>query len=219
MQCELIKQIPNFIELIHLFLPIMKRFVILLLLISSFSTVLNAQRKMQELDEEEAKKEQELKKYESNKKGFDKDKLSLGGNVGASFANGGMFIMLQPMVGYYVLPKTMAGVGATYIYQSYTVNTATGTKKYSSNIYGPILFARQQLLPSLFLHGEYQPINYSRFNSIANKEERHWVNQLFVGGGYGGRSGGFIFVLYDVLWDQNTSIYGSPWAIRMGFML
>ena len=215
MQCELIKQILNFIELIHLFLPIMKRFVILLLLISSFSTVLNAQRKMQELDEEEAKKEQELKKYESNKKGFDKDKLSFGGNVGASFANGGMFIMLQPMVGYYVLPKTMAGVGATYIYQSYTYMG----KKYSSNTYGPILFARQQLLPSVFLHGEYQPINYEIYNPLAGKEERHWVNQLFVGGGYGGRSGGFIFVLYDVLWDQNTSIYGSPWAIRMWLML
>lgn len=205
---------PNFIELIHLFLPNMKRFVILILLISSFSTVLNAQRKMQELDEDEAKKEQELKKYESNKKGFDKDKLSFGGNVGASFYNGGMFIMLQPMVGYYVLPKTMAGVGATYIYQSYTYMG----KQYSSNTYGPILFARQQLLPSVFLHGEYQPINYEIYNPLAGKEERLWLNQLFVGGGYGGRTGAFIFVLYDVLWDQN-SIYASPWVIRMGFML
>ncbi len=214
MRCELIKHIDNFIDFIHLFLPNMKRFVILIGLLLGFSMFGSAQRKIQELDEEEAKKREEVKAYEQGKKGFDKEKLSYGGNIGGSIFNNGGFLMLQPMVGYYFLPKTMAGVGATYIYieQRNIFN-----QKYSTNIYGPIVFARQQLLPSIFAHGEWQPINYERFDPKTLSYERFWSNQLLLGGGYGGRSGAFIFALYNVLHDQN-SFYSNPLLIRVGFM-
>jgi len=214
MQCELIKHMLNFIGLIHLFLPNMKKVVILLGLLIGFSSLGSAQRKVQQLDEEEAKKREELKTYEKDKKGFDKDKLMFGGNVGGTLSNGVSFLMLQPMVGYYFLPKTMAGVGATYIY--YQVKNNLG-QKYSTNIYGPIIFARQQVLPSIFAHGEWQPINYERYNLTKNNYERFWSNQLLLGGGYGGKTGVFIFALYDVLHDEN-SFYANPLMIRVGFM-
>jgi len=214
MQCELIKHMLNFIDLIHLFLPNMKKVVILLGLLIGFSSLGSAQRKVQQLDEEEAKKREELKTYEKDKKGFDKDKLMFGGNVGGTLSNGVSFLMLQPMVGYYFLPKTMAGVGATYIY--YQVKNNLG-QKYSTNIYGPIIFARQQVLPSIFAHGEWQPINYERYNLTKNNYERFWSNQLLLGGGYGGKTGVFIFALYDVLHDEN-SFYANPLMIRVGFM-
>ncbi len=204
----------NFIDLIHLFLPNMKKVVILLGLLIGFSSFGSAQRKVQQLDEEEAKKREELKTYEKDKKGFDKDKLTFGGNVGGTLSNGVSFLMLQPMVGYYFLPKTMAGVGATYIY--YQVKNNLG-QKYSTNIYGPIIFARQQVLPSIFAHGEWQPINYERYNLTKNNYERFWSNQLLLGGGYGGKTGVFIFALYDVLHDEN-SFYANPLMIRVGFM-
>jgi hypothetical protein len=79
------------------------------------------------------------------------------------------------------------------------------------------VFARQQLLPSIFAHGEWQPINYERFNASTLSYERFWSNQLLLGGGYGGRSGAFIFALYNVLHDQN-SFYSNPLLIRVGFM-
>jgi hypothetical protein len=204
----------NFFDLIHLFLPNMKRVVILLGLLVVFCTVGSAQRKIQQLDEEEAKKREELKTYEKDKKGFDKEKVSFGGNVGGAISNTGGFLMLQPMVGYYVLPKTMAGVGATYIY--YSVKNSLG-QKFTTNVYGPIVFARQQILPTIFAHGEWQPINYERYNQRNNAKERIWSNQLYLGGGYGGKTGVFVFALYDIMHNEK-SFYANPLMIRVGCM-
>lgn len=205
----------NFMNLIDLFLPYMKRIVFFIAFFSVLGSAAFGQRKIQQLDEDEAKKQEELKKYEKGKKGFDPEKLSVGGNLGGAFGNGGGFIMLQPLVGYYVTEKAMLGLGGTYIYNYQKFNGKT----YSSNTYGPILFARYNVLPSLFAHAEYQPLNFDWYNPLTFEQERIWINQAYVGGGYGGRQGTFIYVLYDVLYDQNRSFYASPWVIRLGFML
>jgi hypothetical protein len=69
----------------------------------------------------------------------------------------------------------------------------------------------------VFAHGEWQPINYERYNATTNSVERFWSNQLFIGGGYGAKSGAFVFALYNVLHDEN-SFYASPVTLRFGFM-
>jgi hypothetical protein len=170
-----------------------------------------AQRKIQQLDEEEAKKQEQLKAYEKGKKGFDKDKLVYGGNVGAAFSSNSSYILAQPLVGYKVKEKTILGTGFTYIYYS---NTFNGIKS-NYSAYGPILFARQILIPQIFAHVEWQPINYPRYRSI-NVVERTWSNQLFVGGGIGS-NGAQVYVLYDLLHSKD-SYYSSPLLIRIGFM-
>ncbi len=173
----------------------------------------SAQRKMQQLDEDEAKKQEQLKAYEGSTKGFDPEKLVYGGNIGGSVSNTGSFVLAQPMVGYKIKPKTILGAGFTYVYQSYNY----GGVKFSSNAYGPMLFARQNLLPIIFLHTEWHPINYERFYTY-NKSERVWSNQYFIGGGYGG-DGAQIYVLYNLLYNEKTSFYNvSPWLIRIGFL-
>ncbi|OYU95218.1 MAG: hypothetical protein CFE21_13015 [Bacteroidetes bacterium B1(2017)] len=162
---------------------------------------------MKQLDEEESKKQEQLKAYEKNKTGFDPSKLVYGGNVGAAFNTNYSYVLAQPMVGYKVYPKTIAGLGFTYIYQSNNI----GGKTYSTSAYGPIVFVRQSLIPQIFLHAEYQPINHQ-----ISITERTWTNQLFVGGGLGS-SGAQVYVLYDVL-HSSQSLYASPWMIRIGFM-
>lgn len=192
----------------------MKRFVILIGLLLGLSVLGSAQRKIQQLDEDEAKKREQLEAYEKKDKGFDKDKLSFGGNMGGTIFQNGGFLMLQPMVGYDLLPKTMAGIGATYIYiQQRNILGQT----FSTNIYGPIVFARQQLLPMIFAHGEWQPINFERFNINTLNYERFWSNQVLLGGGYGAQKGAYVFALYNILHDQN-SFYQNPLMIRVGFM-
>jgi len=190
----------------------MKKQSIFLLIIGLLSLTTSAQRKIQQLDEEEAKKQEQLKPKSVDKKGFDKEKMVYGGNVGASFANGNTFILAQPMVGYKVKPKTVLGTGFTYIYQSIKyLNT-----NYTSTAWGPILFARQNLLPQIFAHAEYQPINHEVYIT-PTKFERVWTQNAFIGGGLGG-DGAQVYVLYNLLHDANNSYYESPWYIRIGFM-
>lgn len=189
----------------------MKKASVLFLFIAVFSLTGFGQRKMQQLDEEEAKKQEQLKAYEKGKSGFDPDKLTFGGNFGGGFTSSNTYILLQPLAGYYIKPKTIPGLGFNYIYQSVKSTGVT----YTSSSYGPIVFLRQGVLGNVFLHTEYSPMNYQLY---FNSNDRVWVQQLFVGGGLGGR-GGQVFILYNLLQDQSPFVNQSPWYIRIGFML
>jgi hypothetical protein len=189
----------------------MKKLSILLLTFLVLSLNTKAQRKLQQLDEEEAKKQEQLKAYEGKRTGFDPEKLTFGGNIGGGFSGTYGYFLAQPMVGYRVKPKTILGTGFTYIYESQKFNNKT----YSSSAYGPILFARQGLIGNFFAHAEWAPMNYEVFLT-PTVSERQWFNQLFVGGGTGGQ-GAQVYVLYNVLHYQNPYA-SSPWYFRIGFM-
>ncbi len=191
----------------------MKKLSIYLLISLLFSFSASAQRKLKQLDEEEAQKKEQYEGPQKNKF-YDPEKWTFGGNLGASFYTGGYFFMAQPIAGYMVAENTMLGVGATYMFQSQTFYG----KKYSSNIYGPILFARQQFLEQFFAHMEYQPLNYGHYDYFTNSEKRQWENILYAGIGYGEKRGAYIIALYNVLWNESTSLYYSPWDLRMGIL-
>ncbi|MCG9880071.1 MAG: hypothetical protein MH472_05680, partial [Bacteroidia bacterium] len=159
----------------------MKKLSIILFSFCILSIPAMAQRKLQQLDEDEAKKREQLKAYENKNKGFDPDKMVYGGNAGLSFSNFGTFVMAQPMVGYRVLPHTILGVGANYIYFS---RNLSANQKQVTHTYGPLVFAQQEILSVLIAHAEWQPINYEYFRTLTISERR-WLNQFFVGGGYG----------------------------------
>lgn len=190
----------------------MKKLSFILIILTLASTQSMAQRKMQQLDEEEAKKQEQLKAYENKDKGFDPSKIAVGGNLGGGISSYNTYFLLQPMVGYRIKPKTMPGLGFTYIYQS---SKYSNNQTFTSSSYGPILFFRQGLIGNIFAHAEYSPMNYQVYTS-ATTSERMWVNQAFVGGGTGGQ-GAQIYILYNLLQDQNP-FGGSPWYIRIGFM-
>ncbi|MBC7384447.1 MAG: hypothetical protein H7296_15880 [Bacteroidia bacterium] len=188
----------------------MKKQSIILFISLLISFSVQAQRKLKQLDEEEAKKKEQYE-TQDDKGIFNKDKWTFGGNVGGYFFSGGGFFFAQPLAGYRVTEKTIVGTGITYMYQGINLNG----KKYSANIYGPVLFVRQQVLNQLFAHIQYQPINYPRgYNSA----DRIWENVLYIGGGYGGSKGVYIGALYNILWMENKSFYGSPLQINFGFM-
>jgi hypothetical protein len=192
----------------------MKKISIILSILYLCTAPVWAQRKMQQLDEEEAKKQEQLKAYEGKKYAFDKDKIVFGGNVGLSFNSIGTFALAQPMLGYRVFPHTILGAGFIYIYQS---RTLAPNLKLSTHTYGPLVFAQQEILSAIIAHAEWQPINYEYFRTITTSE-RVWLNQFFVGGGYGS-NGAQILLLYDLLYDANSSIYrNSPYLLRIGFM-
>ncbi|GAB1449698.1 MAG: hypothetical protein LCH37_02150 [Bacteroidetes bacterium] len=192
----------------------MKRYALLLSglgLLLMLATPSLAQRKLKTLDEDQAAEE---KKYEDPYKNrLGNGKWRFGGNfTGGLSTNGGM-LFLQPIAGYMVKPKTMLGAGLTYIYFSQKYPGFS----YNASFYGPQAFVRQGLGESLFLHAEYNPINFPLILNASGETKRTWVNQLYLGGGYSPGGGAYIMGLYNVLYD-NTNPFGSPWDIRAGFL-
>jgi hypothetical protein len=179
----------------------------------------NAQRKIKEMDSDKEKEKQELKSQSDN---TFMDKVSFGGNVGATFGNQFTAVLAQPLLFYRLKENTMLGGGFTYIYLSQTVPVSANTnRKISDNVIGLNVFARQQLFNPLFVHAEYNPMNFSTYNRFGQKDGRMWANALYLGGGlqqrFSDRGGYYFMALYDVLWDVNRSFYGTPFDFRVGF--
>lgn len=145
-----------------------------------------------------------------------KDKVSIGGNLGLQFGNPTL-IDVSPTLGYRVNEKFMPGIGATYIYNSW--RDFDGNRSQIS-VYGGRLFARYTVIQNLFVHGEYELLNFPLF---ADNTDRQWVPALLVGGGYsqrlGERSSINVMILWNVLQDgTRPSLYNNP-IIRVGFNL
>jgi hypothetical protein len=163
-------------------------------------------------------------------KGFRKENLRFGGNLGAAFGDV-TFVDVSPAVGYQFTPRFQAGMGLVYNYLSYRVWYRTGLtdpghfKRFSMSIFGFNPYAQFAVLQSqslhLFLRGEYGLLNYDvNFWDLTNVN-REWVHYPMIGGGILlpiGRSGGMTLQL---MWDLNEkpfSIYGSNPIIKAGFM-
>ncbi|MCB0514517.1 MAG: hypothetical protein R2798_07425 [Chitinophagales bacterium] len=147
----------------------------------------------------------------SDKKGFDINKVFVGGGLGFSFGTITM-IDISPMFGYHFTPKLSAGAG--FNYQHYRDKRYTPTYKYS--VTGPQAFGRYLVLSNIYLHGEYQHLTYKD-----NFSQRQTQARLPLGGGFrqkiAGNSYLLMEVLYDVLYNQNVnSLYNSPLIIRGG---
>lgn len=146
-----------------------------------------------------------------------KDRLYYGGNFGMQFGTVTL-IDFSPLVGVMINPKFSSGVGITYQYFN--------DRRYiggETSSYGGRLFSRYNIFPNIFLHAEYESINFDNYNLISDQFERIWSKALFLGGGYfapfGSRGGANFTFLYNVLHDNLRSPYGEPYVIRVGFVL
>lgn len=142
-----------------------------------------------------------------------KDRLVFGGNAGLSVGTT-TYIELSPRIGYRVTPDLISGVGVNYIYYN------DRYYNYETNIYGGNVFSTYNLpigLP-LALHGEFEMINFEYAYN-----ERDWVPGLNLGAAIVQRTSGgggiYLMALYNVLYDPLKTYYGSPWVIRISFML
>lgn len=140
-----------------------------------------------------------------------RDRLSFGGNFGLQLGNPTL-IDLSPTVGYRVTEKFMPGLGVTYIYYGFN----SGGQRYSTNVYGGTAFARYNILQQLFLHTEFEMLNYQAFD----ENGRQWVPAWLAGGGYAQPLGASSSVNIMVLWNlleraDRPSLYNNP-IIRVG---
>lgn len=154
--------------------------------------------------------------------GFDKKKLSLGGNLQLSFSSYSTVIGGSPIISYNFTDRLIGGVGITYTY--YQWKEPNGFT-YKDQMWGGHVFGQFMLTESLFLASEFHSLNMKvpDYDPISEQvqEKRSFVHLFYVGGGYRSRIGGnsFVFasVLYDLIQDP-YSPYSNPY-VRVGFMI
>ena len=113
----------------------------------------------------------EKKKAPSNKK-----RVYFGGNVGLSFGSYTR-IGLYPLIGFKLTPKFSVGVQIKYEY----IKDSRYTEDYETSNYGGSVFTRYRIIPRLYVHAEYEMMNYGLYNTTGDLN-REWVTFLYLGG-------------------------------------
>lgn len=132
--------------------------------------------------------------------------VRFGGGIGLSFGDGFFSGTLVPSAIYEISPFVGMGVGLNLTYN-------TRKNFYRSTIFGGSLIALFNPIAQMQLSAEFEELNVNRnFDEqfVTNTDDNYWYSALFLGAGY--RTGNVIFgIRYDVLYDEEKSIYAEPW--------
>jgi hypothetical protein len=148
-----------------------------------------------------------------------RDRIFTGGGFGLSFSNYYDYVSVSPLIGYRITPKLAGGVGLQYRYTNYKQTIP----KISTNDYGSSIFLRYMVYGPIFLHTEYEYLNYQYVLSSGEKT-RKGFNSFLAGGGFfqpmGRKAGFYVLALYNFSYKSPYSgeitPYNSPLVVRAG---
>ena len=151
----------------------------------------------------------------SDKPSF-RDRIFVGGGIGGGFGSTMDYFSISPIIGYKLTEKLVPGVSLMYRY--------TNNKFYQPNVstsdYGVSPYLRYMLGNGIFLHTEYEYLNYEYL--ISPTESVRKTNGSFLAGGgffqpFGRRAGFYASILYNFSYSNNGYYpYSSPVIYRMG---
>lgn len=139
--------------------------------------------------------------------------VRFGGGVGLNFGNGFFSGTLAPAAIYDVNPYVSLGLGLSGSYNSF--------RDAKTTIFGGSLIGLFNPINEIQLSTEFEQLNVSqRFDNGLNPDttDNFWASALFLGVGY--QTGNITFgIRYDILYDEERSIYDDPWLpfIRIWF--
>ncbi|TNJ44339.1 alpha-ketoglutarate decarboxylase [Tamlana fucoidanivorans] len=129
-----------------------------------------------------------------------------GGGIGLNFGSGFFSGTLAPSAIYQFDQRFALGLGLNFTYNS-------EKNIYHSTILGGSLIGLYNIIPQIQLSAEFEELNVNRkFEPYLNfRNKNYWIPALYLGAGY--RNGPVAFgIRYDVLYNDNKSIYSEPWA-------
>jgi len=132
--------------------------------------------------------------------------VRFGGGLGLNFGDGFFSTTIAPSAIYEFDHRFSLGVG---------LNATFNSQKdfYKSTILGGSIIGLANVVRTIQLSAELEQLNVNRNydNTLNIENDTYWVPALFIGAGY--RNGNITFgVRYDVLYDDERSIYVDPWA-------
>lgn len=131
--------------------------------------------------------------------------VRFGGGIGLSFNNGFFSGTLAPSAIYEFNPQFALGVGLNGTYNSLK-------NQYDSTILGGSVLSLWNVIPELQLSAEFEELYVTRNYdaSLAIADYQYWYPALFLGAGF--RSYNVTMgIRYDVLFDDEKSIYAQAW--------
>ncbi|QDO92999.1 alpha-ketoglutarate decarboxylase [Formosa sediminum] len=135
------------------------------------------------------------------------ENVRFGGGIGLGFSNNFFSATLEPSALYQFNSQWALGVGLNFTYNSQK-------DFYKSTIIGGTLTGLYTPIPNIQLSGEFQQLHVNRkYDNAAvfYRDEKYWFPALLLGVGYQ-TNNVTVGVRYDVLYDDDKSIYGSPWS-------
>ncbi len=130
--------------------------------------------------------------------------VRFGGAIGVGFGNNSFNFIASPAAIYPVNPYVSLGTNVSFSYARF------GEDRFTA--YGAGALAYFTPVRGLQLSSEFEQLRVHRryqFNAVP-VEEDYWLPMLFLGIGY--NSGPVTFgVRYDVLYDEDKSIYANAW--------
>ncbi|GAA4276828.1 alpha-ketoglutarate decarboxylase [Aquimarina mytili] len=141
----------------------------------------------------------------------DEPGIKFGGSLNVGFTNNRLNIAIAPAAIYQFNEWFGGGVGLNFGYSSFE-NDALNQESTSTN-YGGSVITLFSPFPELQLSAEFEEMGVSRTTKIAGEKftDDYWYPALFVGAGY--RTGPVsVGLRYDLLYDDQKSIYGSAYA-------
>lgn len=139
------------------------------------------------------------------------NKVRFGGGIGLSFGDGFFSGTLAPSAIYEINNQVALGVGLNGTYN-------TSKDFYKSTILGGSIISLFNPVDAIQISAEFEELHVNRkYESVYNlSDDKYWIPALYVGAGY--RSGNVTFgIRYDLLYDENKSIYANAWAPFMRF--
>lgn len=131
--------------------------------------------------------------------------VRFGGGIGLSTGSNVFSATLAPSAIYDFNSQFSLGVGLSGSY----LNQKNIAK---STILGASIISLYNPLPEIQLSGEFEQNHVSRnFKNPNFIDDNYWTPSFFVGAGYRTRNV-TIGVRYDLLYDENKSIYANAWA-------
>ena len=184
------------------------------------------------------KQKEMQRKQKERERGFDINRLIVGGTLGFGMADNVIAFSVSPVVGYRITDKLAAGIGFGYQYfrekDALLLTDLHGKTTYfdfKASMISANVWARYLVLERLFVHAAYEHnfFSYSdyRYNQSGTGEiETYKVNldvpSVLVGIGYrqpiSGNASIYIMGLYDVL-QRDFSPYKGGIQPSIGFMI
>jgi len=132
--------------------------------------------------------------------------VKFGGGLGLSFGDRFFSGTIAPSAVYEFNSQFASGIGLNATY-------AKQRDLYRSTILGASIITLFNPLEELQLSTEFEELNVNRDfdeNFVANADDNYWYPALYLGAGY--RTGNItIGIRYDVLYDNDKSIFANPW--------
>jgi hypothetical protein len=168
--------------------------------------------------------------YQEPEKGFDKNRLFLGGSIALGFSSGSFNIGANPEIGYSVTDWLDAGIGLNLNYFTINADYNYGIRQHSFN-YGVGPFIRAYPINFLFFQAQFEQ-NWVHYNlkdmTSPNAPEQNYTTSaqsILLGIGYSqrivGQASYYMALLIDVNDNPNSPYrdgYNNPIPIlRAGF--